>query len=216
MRSKPTPPERPAPRPVGSDPGGHARDDREDDTPAFVAELLAATSPGSRPGTTAAQGAIEEAEILTWSGDTGTLTDNRPARSGFSCLVRPAPGDRVLIWSGGEAPCVLSILRRTDPEAVAVLAMSRQTSIEAPHLALSAQTVCIAARDFLTSARNRHIVEDTRTETSRLRVTHVGTDIRRVTTSDDTVDGTLLQRAGTWISTTVRDARLTARTFLFS
>ena len=76
--------------------------------------------------------------------------------------------------------------------------------------------MCIAARDFLSSARNRHIVEDTRTETSRLRVTQVGTDIRRVTTSDETVDGTLLQRAGTWISTTVRDARLTARTFLFS
>ena len=69
---------------------------------------------------------------------------------------------------------------------------------------------------MLTSARNIQAVADVHTETSRLRLTQVGTDVRRAGNADHTVDGTLLQRIGTWVSTTARDARLTARSFLFN
>ena len=59
-------------------------------------------------------------------------------------------------------------------------------------------------------------MSDTSTETSRLRVTQIDTDVRRTGNADHTVAGALLQRMGTWVSTTVRDARLTARSFLFN
>ena len=157
------------------------------------------------------------AEVHTWSENAGVLTDGRSARAGFSCLVRPAPGDRVVVWSAEENDCwVLAILFRQDPMAPTVLAMSSEASIEAKRITVAAESMNIVAADFLTSARNRHIVEDTRTQTSRLRISRIGTDIRQVTTADDTVRGTLLQRAGTWLSTTAREARLSARSFLFN
>ena len=40
-------------------------------------------------------------------------------------------------------------------------------------------------------------------------------DIRRVDTADERVSGTLMQRSGTWLSPTGRQARLKARSFLF-
>ena len=178
----------------------------------FVAQLLADGRPNEASNGTTATG-----EIRAWSGGAGVLTDGRPARSGFSCLVRPVPGDRVVVWSGSEGDCwVLAILHRQDPKAAAVLAMPGDATVEAQRLTVVAEAVNIAATDFLTSTRNRHIVEDTRTQTSRLRVCRIGTDIREVTTSDDRVHGTLLQRAGTWLSTTAREARLVARSFLFN
>ena len=82
-------------------------------------------------------------------------------------------------------------------------------------LALTAEAVHIHAHDFITSTRNRHAVEHTRTETVQTRVAQIGTDIRRATHASDEVQGTVLQRAGTWISSTVREARLHARAFLF-
>ena len=178
----------------------------------FVAHLLAGNTTPE-----ASRGAMEAAEVRAWSGGAGVLTDGRPAHSGFSCLVRPVPGDRVVVWSGPEGDCwVLTILHRQDAKAPAVLATSGDAVIETKRLTVAAEAVNIAATDFLTSARNRYIVEDTRTQTSRLRVSRIGTDIRQVTTSDDTVHGTFLQRAGTWLSTTTREARLTARSFLFN
>ena len=73
----------------------------------------------------------------------------------------------------------------------------------------------IQAQDFLTSTRNRHAVEHVRTETVDTRVAQIGTDIRRASHASDEVEGTILQRAGTWISNTVREARHHARAFLF-
>ena len=61
----------------------------------------------------------------------------------------------------------------------------------------------IQAEDFLTSTRNRHAVEHVRTETVDTRVAQIGTDVRRAGHASDEVEGTMLQRTGTWISNTV-------------
>ena len=176
----------------------------------FVAHLLRSATGAKRTGS------FGEAVVSTWSEAAGWLDDGRPAEATVSCLVRPAPGDRALIWSDDNDRCwVLAILQRADPKAVTLLTAPEHIVIEAPRIAMNAAAVHLCAEDFLSSVRSRHAVEDTRTEISRVRVSQVGTDIRRATTSDDTVTGTLMQRAGTWISNTARDARLRARTFLF-
>ena len=161
-------------------------------------------------------GALSETEVAAWTEAAGTLADGRPARLGASCLLRPAAGDRVLIWSGEDGErWVLSVLVRPGEAPAAVLATPGPLTIEASRVAVCAGAVHIHAEDFLTSTRNRHAVEHTRTETVRVRVAQVGTDIRRATNATDDVTGTVLQRAGTWISNTAREARLHARAFLF-
>ena len=161
-------------------------------------------------------GILHEAVVAAWSGDRGTLSDGRMARQGAACLLRPAPGDRVLFWSGGKGErWIVSILQRPNSDASAVLATSGPLAIEAPRVGIAAEAVHIAAKDFLTNTRNRHAVENTRTETTRVRVADIGTDIRRAGTATDDVRGTFLQRTGMWISNTVREARLKARAFMF-
>ena len=163
-----------------------------------------------------AGGFLREASVSVWTGATGILSDGCTARLGASRLLRPAPGDRVMIWSGDRGRnWVLSVLLRTADDATAVLAVPGPFAIEAPRIGISARAVHIVAEDFLTSTRNRHAVEETRTETTRVRVARIDTDIRRANTADDAIKGTFLQRAGTWISNTTREARLRARTFLF-
>lgn len=179
------------------------------DAPAFVEHLLARRGEET-------PGQLTEAEVLSWSEDAGTLMDGRAARSGVSCLLRPLPGDRVLVWSSGAACWILAVLQRPDGDSPAVVAVPGAAALEASRLAISAQSVHIAAGDLLTTARNIQSVANTRTESSRLRVTQIGTDVRRAQNVDDSVGGTLLQRMGTWVSATVREARLTARTFLFN
>ena len=127
------------------------------------------------------------------------------------------PGDRVLVWAANSDGLrwVLTVLQRATKDADAVLAMDDPVTLKSSRIRLSAESVQIGADTFLVSARNSHTVTDTDTETARIRVANVGTDIRRATTVDDNVSGTLMQRAGTWISSTVREARLRARTFLF-
>ena len=168
-----------------------------------------------------AAGEFQEAVVATWSGQSGTLESGRIAGLAASCLLRPAPGDRALVWSrhadaqDKSAPCwILSILERSS-DAVAVLSAETPLSIEAPRVGVAAKAVHITAQDFVSSARNRHAVEDTRTETARLRVADIGSDVRRASSAVDEVSGTMLQRTGTWISNTVREARLRARTFMF-
>lgn len=161
-------------------------------------------------------GALREASVSVWTGATGVLSGGCTARLCASCLLRPAPGDRVLIFSGDHGRnWVLSVLRRTSDDATALLAAPGPLVIEAPRVGISTRAAHIVAEDFLTSTRNRHAVEETRTETTRVRVARIGTDIRRASTVDDAIEGTFLQRAGTWISNTTREARLRARTFLF-
>ena len=165
----------------------------------------------------ATPGVLAEAEVAAWSeGGRGVLAGGRAAVSSASCLLRPAPGDRVLVWSRSDGSSfVLAVLERASEETTAVLASSAPLAIEAPRIGMSSRVVQIGCEDLLTHARRRHSVDDTCTETARVRVAQVGVDIRRATTVDDEVAGTLLQRTGTWISNTMHDARLKARTFLF-
>lgn len=159
---------------------------------------------------------LHEAVIAAWSGDRGTLTDGRIARQAASCLLRPASGDRVLFWSGDRGErWIVSILQRPGSDTPAVLATTGPLAVEASRIGIAAGVVHIAAKDFLTNTRNRHAVENTRTETARIRVADIGTDIRRAATATDDVRGTFMQRAGIWISSTVREARLKARAFMF-
>ncbi|MYA67336.1 MAG: DUF3540 domain-containing protein [Gammaproteobacteria bacterium] len=170
----------------------------------YVSELLGLYRGGDR--------GLGEATVTSWAEDRGTLDGGRPAAAAPSCLLRPRGGDRVRCRSGAW---VRSGRERSDPRAPAVLAAPDRLSIEAPRVSLQGEVVQVAARDFLSCARNRHAVENTRTESSRLRVSQIGTDIRKATVSDERVTGALLQRVGTWISTTAHEARLKARTFLF-
>ena len=158
---------------------------------------------------------LADAVVLTWTDGTGTLTDGRTVKVAASCLLRPAVGDRVLIYGGGAGErWILTVLERTEAEP-AVMATTSPLTIKAPRVALSAQAVHIQAEDFLSNTRNRHAVEHVRTESVHTRVAQIGTDIRRASHVTDEVEGTVLQRAGTWISTTVREARLHAKAFLF-
>ena len=175
-------------------------------------------APEAVPGgaQTAATGEMHEADVAAWKDDAGTLGDGSPARLGASCLLRPEPGDRVLVWCASGRPArVLAVLERLDDEATAVLAASGPLAIEAPRVAIASRTVQIRCDDLLTHSRNHHSVEDTRTDSARVRGAQGGVDVRRATTSSDEVSGTMIQKLGTWISTTTRDARLKARTFLF-
>ena len=167
------------------------------------------------PATAQRAGNLVEAIVTTWAETTGTLADGRTARLGASCLLQPTPGDRVLVWSGEDGQrWILNVLHRAD-EKSALLAIPGAATIKADRIALTADAVHIQAEDFLTSTRNRHAVEDVRTETVNTRVAQIGTDIRRASHAIDEVEGTVLQRAGTWISNTLREARLHARAFLF-
>lgn len=170
----------------------------------------------ARPAQPPGMGVMSETTVAAWTESTGTLADGRTARAGASCLLRPVAGDRVLVWSGeGGSRWILSVLERPDDTPAAVLATPGPLTVEAPRIGLAAGAVHIQAEDFLTTTRNRHAVEQTRTETVHVRVAQVGTDIRRATNATDEISGTFLQRAGTWISNTAREARLRARAFLF-
>ena len=180
------------------------------DTVSVLDRMLA--HPAQPPGT----GVMSEMTVAAWAESTGTLTDGRTARAGVSCLLRPVAGDRVLVWSGADGSrWVLSVLDRPDRTPAAVLATTGPLTIEAPRIGFVAGAVHIQAEDFLTTTRNRHAVEQTRTETVHVRVAQVGTDIRRATNATDEISSTFLQRAGTWVSNTAREARLHARAFLF-
>lgn len=160
-------------------------------------------------------GSLGDAVVRTWTDTSGTLADGGTVRLATSCLVRPDAGDRVLVFSATDGiRWILSVLERAQGKA-AVVAAPTGLTIEAPRISLAAEEVHIQAEDFLTSTRNRHAVEQVRTETVRTRVAQVGTDIRRASHASDEVEGTVLHRAGTWISNTVREARLHAKAFLF-
>ena len=190
------------PAPAGAAPDG--------DGSASVLERMLAHPVPPRPG------AMIETAVASWAETSGTLTDGRVARLGASCLLRPMAGDRVVVWSGADRErWVLGVLERPGEAPGAVLATPGPLTIRASRVVLAADAVHIHAQDFLTSTRNRHAVEHTRTETVHTRVAQIGTDIRRATHASDEVSGTVLQRAGTWISNTVREARLHARAFLF-
>ena len=206
---------------------GQAEPARETDGPVSNAPSSAEGSPPGSPGRNSVLGrvlagdaepppgdAFREAAVESWTSTHGTLADGRPARVAASCLVRPQAGDRVVVWAPDGGACwVTAVLERAGDATV--LSAPGPLTIEAPRIGMVARTVHVTAGDFLTNTRSRHSVEDTRTEVARVRVADVGTDIRRTTTAADEVGGTFLQRTGTWISKTAREARFKARTFLF-
>ena len=158
---------------------------------------------------------LAEAVVASWKETNGTLTDGGFARLGASCLVQPAPGDRVLAWSGNNGQrWVLHVLDQAGGQPARITVPGPLT-VTASRIALNADAIHIQAEDFLTSTRNRHAVEHVRTETVQTRIAQIGTDIRRASHASDEVEGTILQRAGTWISNTFREARFHARAFLF-
>ena len=161
------------------------------------------------------ENSLGESAVEAWADAAGTLADGRTARLAASCLVQPEAGDRVLVWRTSEARWVLSIIERQNKEAVAVLASQTPISIKAPRVGITAETVQIVSKDMLTTSHNHYSVADTRTESAKLRVAQIETDIRRAGSVDDQVEGTLVQRVGTWVSNTAREARFKARTFLF-
>ena len=176
---------------------------------ASILERMLAKPPDVKPA------GLSEAVVASWKETNGTLADGSVVRLGASCLVQPAPGDRVLTWSGHDHQrWILHVLEQVDDQ-IARITMPRALTVSAPRIALHADAVQIRAEDFLTSAHNRHAVEHVRTETVNTRVAQIGTDIRRATHASDEVEGTVLQRAGTWISNTFREARFHARAFLF-
>ena len=192
--------------------------------------MSAATSPHDRPAAGAASvlermlahpegdpqpGSMADAVVASWADTTGTLADGGTVRLAASCLARPASGDRVLVWSSADdRRWVLAVLDAPQSRTT-VLAAPDGLAIEAPRVGVTAQAVHILADDFLTNARNRHAVEHVRTETVRTRVAQIGTDVRRASQATDEVEGTVFARAGMWISTTLKEARLHARAFLF-
>ena len=166
-------------------------------------------------------GTLRQTTVSAWQGGNGTLAGGIAASRGASCLIRPGTGDTVLAWcphAGGSAYVVAVLAQAADAQgadAPTVLSAEQSLALEAPSVGITAKVVHVGCEDLLTHARNAHTVEHTRTETARVRVAQIGTDIRRATTVDDEVSGTLLQRTGTWISNTVREARFKARSFLF-
>ena len=167
------------------------------------------------PEGAARPGSMADAVVASWSDTSGTLADGGTARQAASCLVRPAAGDRVLVYSSDdEVRWILAVLD-APPSRTTILAAPGGIAIEAPRVGVAAKAVHILADDFLTNARNRHAVEHVRTETVRTRVAQIGTDVRRASQATDEVGGTVLTRAGMWISNTLKEARLHARAFLF-
>ena len=132
-----------------------------------------------------------------------------------SCLVRPEPGDRVLVWRTGGECIALAVLERRSAVAPTIGSETGLT-LEAPCVSIRAERVHLRAGELLTSARAVHEVSRVSTRSTEVRVAEIGTDIRRAGTACDEVSGTFVQRLGAWVSDTAREARIAARAMLFS
>lgn len=158
---------------------------------------------------------MEEAMIARWSEKTGTLLDGRLVRMGNSCLVSPSTGDQVLVTSYKGDCWLLAILKRADNNAKLTLSSSTRLDFQAPSITLITEKMNLTAEEFLSRVENRQCVEETHTQTSKLRVSEVETDIRTATTVEDSISGFRLQRMGQWLVNVAREARMTAKSFIF-
>ena len=159
---------------------------------------------------------LREAIIESWAGVRGALRGGTPAMLAPSCLLVPRCGDTVVVWvRRGATAHVTAILARGDPEAPAELNLGAHATLDASRLGLRAEHVTVAAREILTNAGAHHAVAGTKTEHVATRVADVGRDVRRAGHVSDEVKGTLLQRAGLWLSNVAREARLHAKATLF-
>ena len=155
--------------------------------------------------------------VASWSEGIGTLSDGRIARRSASCLIQPDAGDRVLAWRAEDGECwVLGVLSRSaSPDSPAVLASDGPLTVDAPRVALRSPDIHLQAENLLVAARHHHTVSDVHTDSTRVRVADVETDVRRARRATDEITGTLLQRTGAWFSNTLREARIHARAVLF-
>ena len=160
-------------------------------------------------------GALVSATIRTWDGDEGVVEDGSRAVRATSCLVVPAPADRVLVWREARGPMrVLAVLSR--PSSVPMrLGLGETATLNAGILGIEARRIQQSAGEVLMCAREHHEVLEVQSSHVGTRVAEVGTDIRRAQHASDEVRGTLLQRAGAWMAHTLREARLSARATLF-
>ena len=159
---------------------------------------------------------LREAVVESWAGSRGALGGGTPAMLAPSCLLVPRCGDAVVVWTRDGAPAyVTAILARADPEAPAELNLGPHAMLDASRLGLRAEHVTVAAREILTNAATHHAVAGTKTEHVATRIADVGRDVRRAGHVSDEVKGTLLQRAGLWLSNVAREARLHAKATLF-
>ena len=169
------------------------------------------------PARVAESGGLCDLRVVSWSDGLGTLSDGRIARRSVSCLVQPSAGDRVLAWCSEDGEWwILSVLSRgAAPDAPTVLASDGPLTVDAPRVALRSPDLHLQAENLLIAARHHHAVSDVRTDSTRLRVADVETDVRRARQATDDITGTFLQRAGAWFSHTLREARIHARAVLF-
>lgn len=158
---------------------------------------------------------MQTAKIASWAGCQGTLTGGQVVQLSASCLIQPLKGDTVLVWPGHDKVWVINILARKEQNAPTIIKSDQAIIIDAPKISIAAETIQINAEDMVTYASNSHAVEQTRTEQIKVKVTQVGTDIRRADRVFDQVKGSILQRAGTWIVNTAQTVRHKARTVLF-
>ena len=182
--------------------------------PSILARLL--NEEDRAPSDSAREPGFREAVIESWAGSRGTLRGGTPAMLAPSCLLIPMCGDTVVAWRRQGAPAhVTAILVRADPEAPAELNLGACATLDATRLSLRAEHLTVAAREILTHAAAHHAVAGTKTEHVATRVADVGRDVRRAGHVSDEVTGTLLQRAGMWLSNVAREARLHAKATLF-
>ena len=183
--------------------------------PADASDVLERILSPTVPATNS--GGLHDLRVLSWSEELGTLSDGRIARRSASCLIRPGIGDRVLAWRAEDGEWwVLGVLSRAaSPETPTVLASNGPLTVEAARIALRSPEIHLHADDLIVSARHHHAVSDVQTDSVRLRVSDVETDVRRARQARDEITGTLLQRAGTWFSHTLREARIHAKAVLF-
>ena len=159
---------------------------------------------------------FREAVVESWAGSRGALRGGTPAVLAPSCLLVPRCGDTVVAWTRPGAPAYLTaVLVRADSQAPAEINLGACATVDASRLSLRAEHVTVAAREILTNAAAHHAVTGTKTEHVETRVADVGRDVRRAGHVSDEVTGTLLQRAGMWLSNVAREARLHAKATLF-
>ena len=170
-------------------------------------------------------GVLVSQSVVSWSQDRGVLDDGTLAALASSCVLEPCEGDTVIVWRAGDgggagtrgdAPCaaVLAVLARS-AETPQRWRSPAALELFAPSLTIRSERVGIDAGSLLVWAQESHSVFTVLTESVRTRVSDVVYDVRRAAQRTDEVSGTLFQRAGLWLSHTLREARMHAKATLF-
>lgn len=159
---------------------------------------------------------MSEAVIAEWSGAEGVLSDGRKVRVDASCLVSPMPQDEVLVAAKGQDQCwLIAVLNRTAKEEGLLISLPYEATLQAAHIAFATPQMHVLSGESLSCVRDHYIVAEHKTETTELRISQVGTDVRHADTVTDWVGGILFQRLGRWMITIANDARLRAKSFWF-